>query len=77
MAEQLRFRPKHPCSKDCPERTAECKKTCEKWKPYEAQKREDYKHRAQMSDTIGALIQMENGHWKRGCTLASYKNSRN
>lgn len=77
MKEEPKFRPKHPCSKECPERTVECKRTCEAWKQYEAEKMEDYKHRAEVSDTIGAVIQMERGHWKRRCTLASYKYTRN
>lgn len=28
---------KMPCVKECPNRTAECKLTCEKWKEYEAE----------------------------------------
>lgn len=27
---------KHPCVKDCPKRSCECRKTCQKWKEYEA-----------------------------------------
>ena len=30
---------KHPCVKDCPERSATCKKTCEKLKEYTAWKK--------------------------------------
>ena len=26
---------KIPCGKECPDRSAECKLTCEKWKEYE------------------------------------------
>lgn len=43
-------RPKHPCKKDCPDRWAECKKTCPKWKEYEPLLREFYKERAEAYD---------------------------
>ena len=28
-------RPKQPCERDCPNRSAECRKTCEPWQEYE------------------------------------------
>lgn len=31
------------CQKDCPNRTAECRLTCEAYKAYEAQKQEEYR----------------------------------
>ena len=31
-----------PCEKNCPERTAECRKTCERWKAYWEKKAEEY-----------------------------------
>ena len=43
-------RPKHPCKKDCPDRTAECKKTCPKWLEYEPLRNEFYKLRAEAYD---------------------------
>lgn len=36
---------KPPCGKVCPDRTVTCKLTCEKWKVYEAAKREEYAQR--------------------------------
>jgi hypothetical protein len=41
---------KQPCKRDCPERTAECKKTCPKWLRYWAVKQEEYKRRAEMGN---------------------------
>lgn len=34
---------KHPCTKDCPLRSATCHSTCPEWKKYEAWKAEDQK----------------------------------
>ena len=76
MKQQPKPRPKHPCSQTCPDRTAECKRSCERWKQYEAAKQEDYKNRAEISKVIGAIIQTEQDRKKRGCSLASYKDSR-
>lgn len=36
---------KHPCTKDCPLRSATCHSTCPEWKKYEAWKIEDQKQR--------------------------------
>ena len=36
---------KQPCEKDCPKRTAECKKTCPDWEKFEKEKFENYKLR--------------------------------
>lgn len=36
---------KPPCGKVCPDRTITCKQTCEKWKAFEAAKREEYARR--------------------------------
>ena len=38
---------KPPCGKACPDRTAECKLTCDKWKVYEEAKRAEYAQREQ------------------------------
>lgn len=35
---------KCPCVVECPDRTAECKIKCEKWKKYEAEYLEEYRH---------------------------------
>lgn len=32
-----------PCIKDCPNRSAECRLTCEAWQDYEARRDETYK----------------------------------
>lgn len=34
----------NPCTKDCPDRKAECAKTCPKWATYAAGRAERYKH---------------------------------
>ena len=34
-----------PCGRECPDRTVTCKMACEKWKVYEAAKREEYARR--------------------------------
>ena len=36
---------KPPCGKVCPKRSAECKKTCEEWAEYEAEKFERYREK--------------------------------
>ena len=36
---------KPPCGKACPDRTAECKLTCDRWKAYEEAKRAEYAQR--------------------------------
>ena len=36
---------KHPCAKDCPRRSAECRSTCPEWAEYEAAKKADYAER--------------------------------
>lgn len=33
---------KNPCVKDCPERSAECKLICQRWKGYEKEKFKQY-----------------------------------
>lgn len=33
---------KQPCKKDCPERSGECRSTCEKWKEFEGWKMAQY-----------------------------------
>lgn len=37
---------KQPCVKDCPNRSMECRLTCEAYKEYRAAKEADYKKRA-------------------------------
>ena len=37
---------KQPCAQDCPNRSMECRLTCEAYKEYRAAKMEDYKKRA-------------------------------
>lgn len=37
---------RHPCAKDCPNRSMECRLTCEAYKDYRAAKEADYKKRA-------------------------------
>ena len=35
-----------PCRQDCPDRSATCHSTCEKWAAFEAAKKADYEQRA-------------------------------
>ena len=45
----MRVRPPQPCDKHCPNRTGECKLTCEKWARYEAEyKTYDREHREEL-----------------------------
>lgn len=37
---------KHPCVKDCPNRSMECRLTCEAYAAYRAKKDEEYRRRA-------------------------------
>lgn len=41
---------KVPCGKVCPDREAECKRTCEKWAEYEAWYMEDRKEKEKQYD---------------------------
>lgn len=34
------------CPKECPERSAECRKTCERWKKYREKQLKEYEKRA-------------------------------
>ena len=41
-----------PCKRDCPKRSAECKKICEKWKEYEKEyfERDEEKAKAKQKE---------------------------
>lgn len=65
------FKAKHPCRQDCPGRTAECKKECERWKAYEAIKREQYKDRMMEYIITDADIIADRRRGKAGCYLGS------
>lgn len=71
MKETPAFSPKHPCRKDCPKRTAECKRVCERWKEYAAKKQEEYKERVADNEVNDALFQMDRRRKKGGCFLGS------
>lgn len=51
-------RPKHPCVKDCPRRTAECKRTCADWAAYEAEWQAEMRARTEEFELADALIEM-------------------
>ena len=38
----MALKTKHPCTRNCPRRTAGCKATCKEWQEYEQQKFEEY-----------------------------------
>ena len=65
---------KQPCAKDCPNRSMECRLTCEAYKEYRAAKLEDYKRRANYfadkpedlrsgSKARRRAIQQQEGRW--------------
>ena len=63
--------PKHPCRKDCADRTPECKKTCEVWKAYEQQMHAEYKERVTDFMLKDAAYDAERRRGKVGCYLGS------
>ena len=56
---------KCPCTKDCPDRIVECRKTCSAWKEYEAQKRADYAQREKSLQHLDDLISIERRRAKK------------
>lgn len=46
-----------PCTKTCPDRTAQCKLTCPNWKPYEEAKKEEYAERAKAAQVRNVCIE--------------------
>ena len=64
-------RAKHPCLKDCPDRTAECKRDCPRWAKYEAAKQEEYKERLIDSMISETEFNSNKKRTKRGCFLGS------
>lgn len=42
----LKSKERSPCGKFCPERSAECKRTCEKWQEYESKHMAELQERA-------------------------------
>ena len=45
----------NPCTKDCPDRKAECARTCPKWAEYGAERAERYRHNKMVYDIENAL----------------------
>lgn len=62
---------KHPCRKDCPERTAECKKTCSRLATYAASKADEYAAREMEYMIRDTEFKMNEKRRKRGCYLGS------
>ena len=60
---------KCPCTRDCAERSAECRKTCEAFIEYDIERLEDYKRRKTLNDEADARIKMERRRQKKGCFL--------
>lgn len=57
-----------PCRQDCPDRSMECRLTCEKWKAFEAYKKKVYAARAERGRaTCDALCvaQRRKDRWRR------------
>lgn len=65
------MRAKHPCKKDCPLRTAECKRDCQDWARYAEEKKAEYAERVLQSMIDDTLYNMDRKRTKRGCFLAS------
>ena len=61
----------HPCKQDCPERTAECKRTCERWATYERAQRDEYEQRRMAALIRDTEMEMGRRRTKVGCFLAS------
>lgn len=66
-----RMRTEHPCRKDCPKRTAECKRDCPDWAKYAAAKKTEYEARVVQSMIDDAMYNAERKRTKRGCFLGS------
>ena len=60
---------KCPCSKECPSRSVECRKTCRPWIEYEADRRKEYERRRIKNDEADARIKMERQRHKKGCFI--------
>ena len=55
-----------PCGKGCEKRSAECKRTCEAWKAFEAWKFEDYERRRKMGKVNHEISTLEVKRYRRG-----------
>lgn len=55
-----------PCSKDCTERTAECRKTCRRWKEYEVKRNEEYAQRKERCEQRDAFVSAVKNRKKKG-----------
>ena len=60
---------KCPCTKDCPDRTAECRKMCEAFAAYEKDRLANYERRRVMNDEADARIEMARRRHKKGCYI--------
>lgn len=64
---------KHPCSKDCPFRSAECRLNCPEWLEYVKQRNDEYKTRQRERDmqrnyreyVSDAIVRMKHSRNKR------------
>ena len=55
-----------PRSKGCPERTAECRKTCKRWTEYEAKRNEEYAKRKERYEQRDADVCATKNRKKKG-----------
>lgn len=62
-----------PCGKSCEKRSAECRKTCESWKAFEAWKFEDYERRRKMGKVNHEISTLEVKRYRRGEAVMSEK----
>lgn len=58
-------RPKQPCKKDCPDRSAECHAVCEKWAEYSEIMKTFYKVRADAYNLQNDLNEIERARIKK------------
>lgn len=55
----------NPCTKDCPDRKAECAKSCPKWAKYASGRAERYKYNKKVYD-IESVLRTPVNRYKRG-----------
>lgn len=50
----------HPCAKDCPDRSAECRLTCTAWKEYVEKRNIDYdeEHKMRLAEAVAYSVSM-------------------
>lgn len=55
-----------PCKRDCPNRSGECRRTCDAWKAYEAERAADYERRRRRGEASNAVNMLEVKRYRKG-----------